>query len=179
MRRFAAAALLLLTALVAAPAAAQNATTVTITGSKPATFAREGQVLTFNVQLSTGNTDIDSLTFTSGAPSGMSALNCPGMPAALLTTKNCTFTYTTTSMDMAMGTISALGRWRATRPTGAARSGSTNTLVVSYAAPRAPDAPVIGTATAGNTQATVAFTAPDFDGGYPVDSYTVTSIPGG
>ncbi|WP_196804301.1 autotransporter domain-containing protein [Lysobacter sp. HA18] len=158
--------------------AAQNATTVTITGSRPATFAREGQVLTFNVQLSTGNTDIDSLTFTSGGPAGMSALSCPGMPAALGTTKNCTFTYTTQAMDVAIGSISAIGRWRATRPSGAARSGATNTLVVSFAAPRQPDAPIIRTATPGNTQATVAFDPPDFDGGYPVDSYTVTSTPG-
>ncbi|MGY3266129.1 hypothetical protein ACVWZN_002202 [Lysobacter sp. HA35] len=178
IRRFAGAALLALTALVATPVAAQNATTVTITGSRPATFAREGQVLTFNVQLSTGNTDIDSLTFTSGGPAGMSALSCPGMPAALGTTKNCTFTYTTQAMDVAIGSISAIGRWRATRPTGAARSGATNTLVVSFAAPRQPDAPIIRTATPGNTQATVAFDPPDFDGGYPVDSYTVTSTPG-
>ncbi|MCX7512933.1 fibronectin type III domain-containing protein [Frateuria hangzhouensis] len=179
VRGFACAALLLLSGLSATPAAAQSATTVTITGARQPTFARVDQVITFNVKLYTGNTAIDSLTFTSGSPAGMSGLSCPGLPADLMTTTNCTFTYTVQPMDMAMGTITALGRWRATRPTGAARSGSTNTLVLTYAPPREPDAPVIGTATAGNTQATVAFTEADFDGGWPVDGYTVTSSPGG
>jgi hypothetical protein len=41
-----------------------------------------------------------------------------------------------------------------------------------------PDAPTIGTATAGNTQATVTFTAPASDGGSAITSYTATSSPG-
>lgn len=43
----------------------------------------------------------------------------------------------------------------------------------------APDAPTIGTATRGNGQATVTFTAPASDGGSAITSYTVTSNPGG
>jgi hypothetical protein len=42
-----------------------------------------------------------------------------------------------------------------------------------------PGAPTIGSATAGNTQATVSFTAPASDGGAPILLYTVTSTPGG
>lgn len=42
-----------------------------------------------------------------------------------------------------------------------------------------PGAPTIGTATAGNTQATVAFTAPASIGGAAITGYTVTSNPGG
>ena len=46
--------------------------------------------------------------------------------------------------------------------------------------PFAPDAPTIGTATiVGGTGASVTFTAPAFDGGSPITSYTVTSSPGG
>jgi hypothetical protein len=41
-----------------------------------------------------------------------------------------------------------------------------------------PDAPSIGTATAGNAQASVTFTAPVSDGGAIITSYTVTSTPG-
>ncbi|WP_211209725.1 beta strand repeat-containing protein [Uliginosibacterium gangwonense] len=41
-----------------------------------------------------------------------------------------------------------------------------------------PGAPSIGTASAGNTQATVSFTAPSFTGGSAITSYTVTSSPG-
>ncbi|SBV37492.1 exported hypothetical protein [uncultured Stenotrophomonas sp.] len=43
----------------------------------------------------------------------------------------------------------------------------------------APGAPTIGTATAGNTEATVTFTAPASTGGAAISSYTVTSNPGG
>jgi hypothetical protein len=42
-----------------------------------------------------------------------------------------------------------------------------------------PGAPTIGTATAGNAQATVAFTPPASDGGSPITLYTATSSPGG
>lgn len=42
-----------------------------------------------------------------------------------------------------------------------------------------PGAPVIGTATAGNAQATVTFSPPASDGGSTITSYTVTSSPGG
>lgn len=41
-----------------------------------------------------------------------------------------------------------------------------------------PDAPTIGTATAGNAAATVTFTPPNFNGGSAITSYTVTSSPG-
>ncbi len=42
-----------------------------------------------------------------------------------------------------------------------------------------PGAPTIGTATAGNAQATVSFTAPASNGGSAITTYTVTTSPGG
>jgi hypothetical protein len=42
-----------------------------------------------------------------------------------------------------------------------------------------PSAPTIGTATGGNAQAVVTFTAPTSDGGSPVTGYRVTSTPSG
>jgi len=49
-------------------------------------------------------------------------------------------------------------------------------LTVTYTI-TAPSAPIIGTATAGNAQATVSFTTPPSDGGSPITGYTVTSTP--
>jgi VCBS repeat-containing protein len=43
----------------------------------------------------------------------------------------------------------------------------------------APGAPAIGTATAGDAQATVTFTAPASNGGSAITSYTATANPGG
>jgi len=42
-----------------------------------------------------------------------------------------------------------------------------------------PSAPTIGTATGGNAQAVVTFTAPSSDGGSPITGYRVTSTPSG
>ncbi|MDE2629126.1 MAG: fibronectin type III domain-containing protein, partial [Burkholderiales bacterium] len=47
------------------------------------------------------------------------------------------------------------------------------------AAPTVPAAPTIGTASAGNGQATVSFSAPANTGGSPITGYTVTSSPAG
>lgn len=44
--------------------------------------------------------------------------------------------------------------------------------------PAVPNAPTIGTATAGDTSATVAFTAPTWNGGATITGYTATSNPG-
>ncbi len=52
-------------------------------------------------------------------------------------------------------------------------------FVMSTAPPQAPGAPAGVSATAGNAQASVTFTAPASNGGSPIASYTVTSIPGG
>ncbi len=53
--------------------------------------------------------------------------------------------------------------------------GATHTVAV----PTAPDAPTIGTATAGNAQASVTFTAPGNNGGSAITTYTATASPGG
>jgi hypothetical protein len=51
--------------------------------------------------------------------------------------------------------------------------------VLSSSGPVRPGAPTIGTATAGNANASVTFTAPTFTGRRAITSYTVTSSPGG
>jgi hypothetical protein len=59
--------------------------------------------------------------------------------------------------------------------------GLSNPANITYtvtAAATVPGAPTIGTATAGDTTASVAFTAPGSDGGSAITGYTVTSTPG-
>jgi hypothetical protein len=64
---------------------------------------------------------------------------------------------------------------------GAADVGDLAGTVVSVAldfAPAAPGAPTIGTATTGNAQATVSWTAPASDGGAPIIGYAVVAYVG-
>jgi hypothetical protein len=65
---------------------------------------------------------------------------------------------------------------KATNSAGNASATSASTATI---AGTAPGAPTIGTATPGNTQVSVAFTAPAVTGGPPITSYTATSSPGG
>ena len=139
--RFTAFVLLALVACVwMGPASAQNpnAVSVKLVSTSPAKFSGAGQTLTFNVELYSGNIEVNGLTFTSGNPGGVTP-SCPSVsvatPMAIQTTANCTFTYVTTSTDVALGSISALQRWRVTRGTGASRNGTSNTLLVPYALP--------------------------------------------
>ena len=67
---------------------------------------------------------------------------------------------------------------KATNPTGtSAWSVASNTAVPLVPPVTVPGAPVIGTATAGNAQATVTFTAPASNGGAAITTYTGTASP--
>jgi hypothetical protein len=76
-------------------------------------------------------------------------------------TSGATYTYTVTATN-------SVGTGPASQPE--PRTVSSNTV---------PGAPAIGTATAGNAQATVTFTAPTSNGGATITGYTATSTPGG
>jgi hypothetical protein len=60
-----------------------------------------------------------------------------------------------------------------------AGNATANSVATANIAGTVPGAPTIGTATAGNAQASVAFTAPAVTGGPSITSYTATSSPGG
>src|SRR5450759_5047556 len=67
----------------------------------------------------------------------------------------------------------------ATNAIGNSVASSASNSVTPTAPSTAPGAPTIRTASAGNTQATVTFTAPVSNGGSAITGYTVTSVPGG
>jgi hypothetical protein len=52
-------------------------------------------------------------------------------------------------------------------------------LTASYFPLQTPNAPTIGTATAGNTTASITFTAPTNTGGSAITGYTAKAFPGG
>jgi hypothetical protein len=56
---------------------------------------------------------------------------------------------------------------------------SIRNMMIGGAGARAPDAPTIGTATGGDTTASVTFSAPADNGGSAITGFTVTSSPGG
>jgi large repetitive protein len=74
--------------------------------------------------------------------------------------------------------LAAADNWMAGGATSANIADSAASITVSNVI-SSPDAPTIGTATAGNAQATVSFSAPANNGGAAITSYTVTSNPGG
>jgi hypothetical protein len=116
----------------------------------------------FTAPASDGGSTILSYTATSN-PGGLTGtVNQSGSGSVLVTglTNGTAYTFTVTATN-AIGT---------SIPSDASNSVTPATV---------PDAPVIGTATPGNGEATVSFTAPAFDGGAAITSYTATSNPGG
>ncbi|MDA8686801.1 fibronectin type III domain-containing protein, partial [Robiginitalea sp.] len=110
--------------------------------------------VTFTAPASIGGTAIAGYTVTS-SPGGITATGVSSPITIQGLTNGTAYTFTVTA-------------------TSTASSASNPVTFV-----RAPDAPTIGTATGGDTQATVTFTAPANNGGAAITGYTVTSFPGG
>ena len=115
--------------------------------------------VSFTAPASDGGSPITSYTVTS-SPGGLTA-TCPGSPCVVTGLSNGTsYTFTV----------------HATNANGDSPE-STSSAAVTPATP--PGAPTGASATAGDGQASVSFTAPASNGGSAVTSYTVTSSPGG
>ncbi|WP_434950134.1 Ig-like domain-containing protein [Shewanella sp. HL-SH4] len=117
---------------------------------------------TANVEVTSGT----SFTFT------LSATDKSGTNALL--NKNGTSSVDATTYNLAAAEDWAPGADSALTIADLAGNGITVSNVFA-----APGAPTIGTATAGDTQVSVTFSAPGSDGGSAITSYTVTSSPGG
>ena len=130
-----------------------------------ATAGNAQATVTFTAPASNGGSAITAYTATA-SPGGQTG-TCAGPSACTITvtglTNGTAYTFTVTATN-------AIG-------TGSASSASNS--VTPAAAPTAPGAPTGVTASAGNAQATVNFTAPVSNGGSAITSYTATSSPGG
>ena len=110
--------------------------------------------VTFTAPASTGGTAIAGYTVTS-SPGGITATGVSSPITIQGLTNGTAYTFTVTATSTA--------------------SSASNPVTPASA----PDAPTIGTATGGDTQATVTFTAPANNGFAAITGYTVTSFPGG
>ncbi|MFB2729635.1 putative Ig domain-containing protein, partial [Shewanella mangrovisoli] len=137
-------------------------------------FLPDANTVTFTVGFSEAVTGVSADDFTltttgnaAGAISGVS-----GSGAVYTVTVNNITGNGSIRLDLRVGTNITDTAGNASA---AYTSGTTHTVDI----PTVPDAPVVGTATAGNGQASVTFTAPTNNGGATITTYTVTSNPGG
>ena len=132
-------------------------TTVTATGGNAQA------TVSFTAPSSNGGSEITSYTATSSPDDISATVTQAGSGDITVTglTNETAYTFTVTATN-AIGTSVA--------------SAASNS--VTPVEPIVPDAPTIVTATAGNAQATVSYTAPSSNGGSAITSYTATSSPG-
>jgi hypothetical protein len=109
-----------------------------------------------------GGSPITSYTVTS-SPSGKTAAGASSPISVTGLTNGTSYTFTVTATN-------AVGTGPASNPSNS---------ITPIAPATVPGAPTGVVATAGNSQATVSFTAPASNGGSPIAYYTVTSSPGG
>jgi len=144
-----------------ASAASNSVTPAAVPGAPTIGTATPGDTnatVTFTAPASDGGSAIISYTVTS-TPGSITATGATSPITVTGLTNGTGYTFTVTALN-GVGT--------------SAPSAASNRVVPG----RVPGAPTIGTATAGNAQATVTFTAPAANGTPAITSYTVTSTPG-
>ena len=146
----------------AASSASNSVTPVTVPGAPTIGTATAGDAqatVTFTAPVSNGGSAITGYTVTS-SPGGLTATGTASPITVSGLTNGTAYTFTVTATNA--------------RGSSVASSASNSVTPVTV-----PGAPAIGTATSGNAQATVTFTAPVSNGGSAITGYTVTSSAGG
>jgi hypothetical protein len=141
---------------------AVSSTPITTPGAPTSATATRGNteaIITFSAPSSNGGSTITSYTITSNPDSHIGTGSASPITVTGLT-NGTAYTFTVTA-------------------TNAAGTGSASSASNSVTPATTPDAPTSPSATAGNAQATVSFTAPVSNGGSAITGYTVTSSPGG
>jgi hypothetical protein len=126
----------------------------------------------------TGGNGQASVTFTAPASNGGSPITTYTVYAFDGTTDTAVATGTASPI-VATGLVNGRRYTSLVGATNAVGAGSFSGFSNHVLVGTVPGEPTIGAATAGNGQASVAFTAPASNGGWPVTGYTVTSSPGG
>lgn len=141
-------------------------------GSPPATATSMDFIVTFNKSVNNLSTDDFSLA-TTGSAAGTIASVSATSGSSVNVTINGISGNGTLKLNLNASTNISDAAGNSGPP--AYTSGSTHTVAV----PTAPDVPTIGTATAGDGQVSVTFTAPGNNGGSAITTYTATASPGG
>lgn len=147
-------------------------TSITLNGSPANTVTSVDFVVAFDSLANNISSDDFQLTTTGSAAGNISNVSTSSGTSVIVTVSSITGTGTL-RLDLKAGTniVDGVGN----TGTAAYTSGSTHTVSI----PTAPGAPTVGTATAGDGQANVTFTAPASDGGSPITTYTAVSTPDG
>mgnify|MGYP003583199126 CR=1 FL=1 len=111
----------------------------------------------------------DSPTLSAMATSGLTVSFSSSTTGVCTTTSDGVLTFVTSGSCTINADQAGDGAWNAASTV--SRTFTVNAIV--------PGAPTVGTATAGDTQANVSFTAPASNGGATITGYTVTANPGG